>query len=173
MTIPGLSGSFIVLLLGNYVLIMVDAVNVFYQGLSELAHWRFGFFAVAENREMIYILLVFTLGSGIGLVYLSKALHFILNRHRNQLYASILGFIIGTLGVIWPWKKTLFLTDETEKLVLNKVGKPIAVAYQKYWPEPDLGLAMACFLIAFGFGLVFWLEKKGSSLSVSKKTDAQ
>lgn len=104
MTIPGLSGSFIVLLVGNYVLLMVDAVNVLYDALKQMVVGDFSFITDEYKLHMIAVLLLFTLGSAVGLVSLSKLLSFVLKRFPQMLYVILAGFITGTLGTIWPWR---------------------------------------------------------------------
>ena len=72
-TIPGLSGSFILILLGNYELLLVDAVNSFFDLIANI----FKNENYPIESELIKILIVFFLGSVIGLIILSKFLSFI------------------------------------------------------------------------------------------------
>ena len=78
MTLPGLSGSFILILLGNYVLLLVDSVNALYDTFSEIFSGDFGFMEDPERIRILKILGVFTLGSITGLVTFSHLLSYVL-----------------------------------------------------------------------------------------------
>lgn len=135
MTLPGLSGSFILMLIGNYTLLLIDAVNALYDaGVSVLtAHWDF--FADAHNIRLLKVLAVFVLGSVSGLVGLSWVLSFLMKNFRNITMAVIIGFITGSLGVVWPWKKTIYRYTIDNQLILARNGKPIVADYERYIPS--------------------------------------
>ena len=97
MTLPGFSGSFILILLGNYVLLLVDAVNALYDTIYEIFSGNFSFYFNENRIHMLKILAVFTLGSITGLVSFSHLLNYILTRFKQLTIASIFGFIIGSL----------------------------------------------------------------------------
>lgn len=82
MILPGLSGSFVLILMGNYQLVMINAVSEF----------------------KLNILLPVALGAGVGLVAFSHFLSWLLKKYHNQTIALLTGFIAGSLGVLWPWK---------------------------------------------------------------------
>lgn len=105
MTLPGLSGSFILMLIGNYVLLLVDSVNALYDTFTEILKLDFSFIHNSPRIRMLQVLTSFTLGSVVGLVSLSHILAYVLKRFRDLTYAIIIGFITGSLGVVWPWKK--------------------------------------------------------------------
>lgn len=83
MILPGISGSFILILLGNYELVMIEAVT----------------------QMRIEILLPVVVGAGVGLIGFSYILSWVFRKFRNQTIAGISGFILGSLLVIWPWKE--------------------------------------------------------------------
>nr|WP_321409669.1 DUF368 domain-containing protein [uncultured Carboxylicivirga sp.] len=83
MILPGLSGSFVLILLGNYQLVMINAV-------SEL------------NLKVLFPV---GLGAGVGLIAFSHFLSWLLKKYHNQTIALLTGFIAGSLGVLWPWKE--------------------------------------------------------------------
>ena len=83
MMLPGLSGSFILILMGNYELLMVTAI-------TELN---------------ILLLSVFFLGSAFGLMSFSHILSWVFKHYKNQTLALLTGFILGSLSIIWPWKE--------------------------------------------------------------------
>lgn len=105
MTLPGLSGSFILILLGNYVLLLVDSVNALYATVFDVFAGDFSFTTNPERIRMLKVLGVFTLGSVTGLVTFSHILSYVLKHYKNITLSVLMGFIIGSLGVVWPWKK--------------------------------------------------------------------
>ena len=105
MALPGLSGSFILILLGNYVLLLVDSVNALYDTTAEIIRGDFSFTQNEKRLDTLKILAVFTLGSATGLVTLSHALSYVLKHFKHLTTAVIIGFITGSVGVVWPWKK--------------------------------------------------------------------
>ncbi|MCM5664153.1 DUF368 domain-containing protein [Galbibacter mesophilus] len=135
MTLPGLSGSFILILLGNYVLLLVDSVNALYDTFAELFQGDFSFVSNSERLTMLKILAVFTLGSVTGLVTLSHLLSYVLKNFKNSTTAIILGFITGSLGVVWPWKKTIYRVDDYGNILKDSAGEKIVVNYQRFIPE--------------------------------------
>ncbi len=82
MILPGISGAFILLLLGQYEQVLT-ALN---------------------NRELVTIL-VFVSGAGIGLISFVRLLSWLLNRFHNIAIGVLSGFMIGSLNKIWPWKE--------------------------------------------------------------------
>ena len=127
MTLPGLSGSFILILLGNYVLLLVDAVNSLYDTIAEVIRGDFSFVRNQKRMDTLVILGVFTAGSAVGLVTLSHVLGYVLKHFRNLTTAVIIGFITGSLGVVWPWKQSIFLLGADGAPVLDSSGNRIIV----------------------------------------------
>ena len=74
---------------------------------------------------MLKILLVFTLGSVVGLVSLSHVLNYVLKHYKSTTLALIMGFITGSLGVVWPWKNTIYKKNFTGDFLLDSRGKQI------------------------------------------------
>lgn len=85
MILPGLSGSYVLLLMGNYRLVMIDAINQF----------------------NLAVLLPVAAGAGIGLLLFSRFLSWVFRRFHDQTLALLTGFIFGSLAVLWPWKTEL------------------------------------------------------------------
>lgn len=135
MTLPGLSGSFILILLGNYVLLLVDSVNALYQTITELLTLNLSFLDNEERIRLLKVLLVFSAGSLAGLVSLSHLLGFVLKHYKNATFAVIIGFITGSLGVVWPWKEEVLRTDEQGNLLYDQKGNPIVDNFDRYLPE--------------------------------------
>ena len=112
MTLPGLSGSFLLILLGNYALLLVDAVNAVWEFSIKLIQNLSAYPALYdEYRELLTILVVFVGGSVVGLVSISNLLHYIIVRFENKLNALIIGFIVGSLSILWPWSDFRLLTN--------------------------------------------------------------
>ena len=150
MTLPGLSGSFILILLGNYVLLLVDSVNALYDTFSDIFHGDYNFLEDAKRVHLLKVLSVFSLGSITGLVTLSNVLAFLLKNYKKITNALIIGFIGGSLGVVWPWKEKILEKDSFGDILLDSNGREIVISYQRYFPSeltPDFFLAALCMLI--------------------------
>lgn len=162
MTLPGLSGSFILILLGNYVLLLVDSVNALYDTFSEVIKGDFSFTKNEERLDTLIVLAVFTTGSAVGLVTLSHVLSYVLKHYKHITTAVIIGFITGSLGVVWPWKRTIFKTDSSGQFITDSNGKEIISNYERYLP--DFGSAetlWAGFFIVFGIIILLGLDWYG------------
>ncbi|MCM4168970.1 hypothetical protein KCTC52924_00265 [Arenibacter antarcticus] len=164
MTLPGLSGSFILILLGNYVLLLVDSVNALYDTFSEILKGDYGFIDNSKRLNTLKILGVFTAGSAVGLVSLSHLLSYVLKHYKHITTAVIIGFISGSLGVVWPWKQTLFKTDHMGKLLLDSNNNPIIKNYKRYLPNITDGETWwAIFFIIFGIFILLALDWYGKN----------
>tara|TARA_B100000902_G_C27216099_1_gene867028 strand:- start:167 stop:1114 length:948 start_codon:yes stop_codon:yes gene_type:complete len=104
MILPGLSGSYFLLLMGNYTLIMVDSVNALYYTVIEVFSLNFDFINDLERLYLIKVLIVFTLGSISGLIFLSNILSLLIKNFKTITISVIVGFIAGSLLGVWPWK---------------------------------------------------------------------
>ena len=112
MTLPGLSGSFLLILLGNYALLLVDSVNAVLEFSVQLLKNPPAYAALLqEHSELLTILVVFVGGSVIGLVSISNLLHYMIVRFEYKLNALIIGFIVGSLSILWPWSDFRLLTN--------------------------------------------------------------
>lgn len=98
MILPGLSGSFVLILLGNYHLVVIKAVN--------------------DMR--IDILAPVLIGAAVGLVLFSHLLSFIYKKFKNETISTLTGFILGSLLILWPWKNSF---DAAGNIIsINKFG---------------------------------------------------
>ncbi|HLV92410.1 MAG TPA: DUF368 domain-containing protein [Aequorivita sp.] len=159
MTLPGLSGSFILILLGNYVLLLVDSVNSLFDTFVDVLQWDFSWIHSPERIEMLTILAVFSIGSLVGLVSLSHLLAYVLNRFKKATYAVIIGFIAGSLGVVWPWKNNLYEFNIHGEIEKDSAGRDIIIGYDRYFPE-NFGTEtiLAIFFIIVGIAIVLSLD---------------
>ena len=161
MTLPGFSGSFILILLGNYVLLLVDSVNALYDTFIDIFKGDFSFTSNIERIRMLKVLVVFTLGSATGLVTFSHVLSYILKHHKSITTASIIGFIIGSLGVVWPWKKTIYQQLENGSIHIDSTGEKVVENYTRYIPELNSETWSAILFIFIGIIIVLALEIYG------------
>ena len=135
MTLPGLSGSFILILFGNYVLLLVDSVNALFDTFANIFQWDFSWVYDPERIELLKVLAVFSLGSLVGLVSLSHLLAYVLKRFKKATYAVIIGFIAGSLGVVWPWKEKNYDLDSFGQIRFDANGREIITGYDRYFPS--------------------------------------
>ena len=161
MTLPGLSGSFILILLGNYVLLLVDSVNVLGNVITQVFSGNFEVLKDAVKIRYLKIISVFTLGSAFGLVSISHVLGYVLKRWHQIVTAILIGFIAGSLGNVWPWKRTIFKTNNGEFLVDQK-GNKIVENYQRFLPELHSNETyIAIGFILFGIALILFIDYYG------------
>ena len=132
MILPGISGSFILILMGNYALILSAASNV------------------RDLSTSLPILLPFIGGCAVGILGFSRVLSIVLDKFKSITMALLTGFIIGSLAVIWPWKEEI-------RSIFG--GKEKVTGYQWHLPVPDNMLLLALLLMLAGAGLVLILEK--------------
>ncbi len=168
MTLPGLSGSFILMLIGNYVLLLVDSVNALYDTISDILLLDFSFFDNTGRIELLKILAVFSIGSLVGLVSFSHLLAYVLNHYKKATYAVIIGFIAGSLGVVWPWKTKEFERDALGAIKLDAEGREIIKDFDRYLPtEWSLETLAAIFFILLGILIVISLERFNKKKKIS------
>ena len=134
MVLPGLSGSYLLLLMGNYTLIMVDSVNSLYFSIVDLFKFDFNFIYDDERVYLLKVLFLFTMGSILGLIFLSNILGSLLKKHKSITIAVIVGFIAGSLRGVWPWKIKSQELEEIDKIAIyipevNNDSSLIAVVY--------------------------------------------
>ncbi|WP_299148427.1 DUF368 domain-containing protein [uncultured Dokdonia sp.] len=162
MTLPGLSGSFILILLGNYVLLLVDSVNALFVTITKIFSGDFSFIDDPVHMRLLTVLIVFSLGSLTGLVTISHFLSYLFKKFKWETNAAILGFIIGSLGVVWPWKTEVFERDIAGEIALDINGTPILDNYDRYLPTAlNIENVLAIFFILAGIFMVVALGKYG------------
>ncbi len=162
MTLPGLSGSFILILLGNYVLLMVDSVNQLYKTIIDIFSWNFEFIHDEMRMRYMKIIASFTAGSVFGLVSTSHVIGFLLKRWHQIVTAVIIGFIGGSLGIVWPWKKEIYKTLDGQ-IILDSGGDKIIQNYSRYFPDvSDPKTWSAIGFIIFGIAILLALEWYGN-----------
>lgn len=161
MTLPGFSGSFILILMGNYVLLLVDAVNALSDTFYDIFTANFDFMNNSERLTLLKVLGMFTLGSVVGLVTFSHVLSYILKHYKNITTSTIIGFIIGSLGVVWPWKKTIYKISSEGNPILDSAGHRVVSNYERFIPNLDTETYTAIVFIIVGVLIVLALELYG------------
>ena len=158
MTLPGLSGSFILLLIGNYKLLLIDSVNELYNTINDIITIGISLKLEAERLRMLKILFCFTTGSIVGLVTFSHLLNYIIKKHKEITTATIVGFILGSLGILWPWKTKIF----------NSSNSDIIVNYDKFIPSLNYDTTINLAFMSLGGVLVLWLDWYGNKINKIK-----
>lgn len=154
MILPGLSGSFVLILMGNYQLVMLQAV-------PNMADATIGL-DLQSIGEHLKIIIPFAIGGAVGFVVLSRIISYLLHHFHDSTLSTLTGFILGSLVVIWPWKNEVFLRDELGGLILKK-GEKIVQGYE--WFLPSFGNAntlIAVALMLAGVASVALLEKSAA-----------
>ena len=132
MILPGISGAFILVLLGAYKSVL-EAV---------------------DNRDFVTIAIV-ALGAMVGLLSFSRVLKWLFAKFKDYTLAILTGFIIGSLNKIWPWKEVLTYR-------MNSKGEQVPFKEASILPNSYDGnpqLLWAIVLAVAGFGLILLLEK--------------
>lgn len=151
MILPGISGAFILLLMGSYETV-IGTINTFREGLT-----------TANSEILVSALLklgVFALGCIIGLKSFSKVLHWMFEHHKNTTLTLLVGFMVGSLNKVWPWKEVLETRTNSHGEVVPYIDQSILP--QNFDGEPQI--AMAIGLAILGFVVIFGMEKMASKL---------
>ena len=110
MLIPGLSGSYLLVLLGNYELLMSKIFMIF--NPLNISNYFSGT-NVNEFVNYVKIFIVFMLGHIFSILLFSRSIKWLISKHKSKTFAILTGFIIGSLLWIWPWKM-----DESNSLTI-------------------------------------------------------
>lgn len=133
MILPGISGSFILLILGKYAFVTGALKN-----------------PLAEDNFLIIV--TFSLGCLVGILSFSKVLNWMLKHYHNTMMCFLTGFMIGSLKKIWPWKE----------IIKTKVirGKTYILQESNILPDTiDFNFGIALFLFCVGFSIVIFIER--------------
>ncbi len=144
MILPGISGAFILILLGAYNALS----NAFYD----------------FNIKKISIFLA---GAVIGLLSFSKVLKWLFTNYKNSTLAILTGFIIGSLPVIWPWKEVLITSINNKGITVSVLQQPIYPATFENLYQTNSQLTLAIILMVIGFLTLFILEKIGTKKALN------
>ncbi len=146
MILPGVSGSFILLIFGKYEYIMN-----------------------AVNEMNIPVLVALVIGCGVGILAFSKFLHWLLERFERQTMLVLLGFVIGSLVRVWPWSdpsaiiKAQLLHQGAEKEAASQAVAALVESGQKIEPLiTDVHYLGAVIFALVGIAVVGALEYFGN-----------
>lgn len=133
MILPGISGSFILLMMGMY-----------------------GFVMTAVKELQLIVIIVFALGAIIGLLSFSKLLNWLLSHAKSITLAFLTGVMLGALVKVWPWKEALSYVEVGHKKV---AGQDVLLLP---WQMPDYNFVSGFFipmcLMLIGAGLVIGMH---------------
>ena len=153
MILPGISGSFILLILGKYEYVL-GAIS--------------GLVAGVDPGRNLLILGVFGLGAIIGILAFSRFLHWLLARWQKETMIVLAGFIIGSLVKIWPWSNSeAIVLSQFPELASFGDALPTEIISQ-YMASADLHIGGAVLFAVIGFSLVTGIEMAGKVASRKK-----
>ena len=153
MILPGISGSFILLILGKYEYVL-GAIS--------------GLVAGVDPGRNLLILGVFGLGAIIGILAFSRFLHWLLARWQKETMIVLAGFIIGSLVKIWPWSNAeAIVLSQFPELASFGDALPTEIISQ-YMASADLHIGGAVLFAVIGFSLVTGIEMAGKVASRKK-----
>ena len=158
--LPGISGSFILLLLGMYTIIL-GAARTFIETLE---------------FESFLILFAFSFGALVGLLSFARLVNWLLKNYKSTVFALLCGFMVGSLGKIWPWRDASLFMDPSG--ALHKTSIPLSSDWRlllevNKWPadytqgDPFTILTIVSMIVGFAVVLAFdympEMLKKGKS----------
>jgi putative membrane protein len=137
MILPGISGSFILVLLGMYSTVLV----------------------AIKSLDLAFIL-VFVLGAGSGLLCFSRLLHWLLHRFHQPTMALLTGFLFGSLAVVWPWKRVLAWVENSHGQLTPAQQIPVLPGDFLVYTGQESQLWFCVGLMFLGFGLVWFIHAR-------------
>jgi putative membrane protein len=135
MILPGISGSFILVLLGMYGTVL----------------------AAVKSLDLVF-LLVFAVGCGAGLLCFSRLLHWLLHRFHNATMALLTGFLFGSLAIVWPWKQVLDWVPGSHGQLKPAQQVPVSPAEFLSLTGQDPTVPLCIALMVLGFALVWLID---------------
>ena len=132
MILPGVSGSFILLLMGSYTLILK-----------------------AINELNLTVVIVFSFGCVIGLLSFARLLNKLFKIYRDLTIAVLTGFLIGSIDKVWPWKIVVLTRVDSSGEIVPFIERSI----MPYYFEGDPKILLALCLSAAGFFIVYALNR--------------
>lgn len=133
MILPGLSGSFVLIIMGNYALVLGAISSVELDVLVPLA-----------------------LGCAVGIILFSHVIAWVFKHFEDQTLALMTGFVLGSLVVIWPWKEAIVQTVQR----VGKDPKEVVQAYNWFWPEITSMNTWICIALMFAGAIAIYLMER-------------
>ena len=161
MLLPGISGSFILLLLGMYTLIIPSLKN---------------FLSSPGSKEGI-ILLIFAAGCLAGLATFSRILSWTFKHHKNKTLVILTGFMLGSLFKIWPWRNPVLWMDKVtgekyssyDEASTDMVSsenlrllQEINVSPSNYYAEPNTLIVILAAIVGISLVLILGFRQKNA-----------
>jgi len=132
MMLPGISGAFILFILGKYEYVL----------------------AAVNNRDFLTLALV-AVGAGIGLVTFAQVLGWLFKRYHDLTVAVLIGLMIGSLRKLWPWKVDVaWLTDSSGNFVLDSHGELLVAQQINVLPDLATQAGVVEFILAAGLAAI-------------------
>lgn len=151
MILPGISGAFILVLLGKYQYVL-DAIN---------------------NMDVVTIAIV-GVGAVAGLVSVARLLSWLLARYHDATMAFLGGLMLGSLRKLWPWKNPIaWVRDAGGDIVLDSHGEPIVAVEANFLPDIAVPggateVLFAVLLALTGFAIVMAINRRAASAAISE-----
>ncbi len=145
MILPGISGAFILLLMGKYTYIL-GAVSTFNIG----------------------VLVLFAIGAVAGIISFSHLLSWLLKHHHTVTVSLLTGFMVGSLNKVWPWKETLQTYTDSHGIEKALVESNISPARFGELTGSDPLLWQAILMCIAGFILIWGIEAIGRKMSIKR-----
>ncbi len=150
MILPGISGAFILLLLGKYSFIMQAVVDM-----------------------NIPVLALFACGAVAGIISFSHLLSWLLARYHDLTVSLLMGFMIGALNKVWPWKEVLETYTDSHGALQPLMERNIAPGRFGALTGTDPQVWQAALLALAGFLLIIGLEYLGTTVAARRAKDTK
>lgn len=137
MILPGISGSFILVLLGMYSTVLV----------------------ALKSFDLLFIV-IFAAGAASGLMCFSRLLHWLLQQYHQATMALLTGFLFGSLIIVWPWKHVLSWVEGSHGQLKPVQQVPVFPAKFEMYTGGDPQLVLCCSLALLGFVLVWGVQRR-------------
>lgn len=156
MLLPGLSGSYLLMLLGAYHSVLASVKEV-----TNPSNWLNGFQSISGLYPP-FLLLAFLAGCILGIKSFSRLLSYLLKNYHQLMVSFICGLMIGAMRAIWPWQTRPDLKHDTA---------PINPTIEYHLPIVDLNLGISVALCLIGFFLVIWMESAFNKIKATSTED--
>lgn len=156
MILPGISGAFILLLLGAYTNV-IGIITQLVSGMKTMDSTLL--------FDALYKVLIFGAGAIVGIKVFSRVLNWMFKYHKNLILALLTGFMVGALNKIWPWKEVL-------KYRTNHAGEQIPLLEKSILPHNFDGNPYILYAVIFavvGFLTIFVLERVANRKSETQE----
>ena len=163
MILPGISGSFILLILGKYQFIM-SSISSCIGNIGAI--WGAAGADAVLFWKSAAVMAVFMAGAVVGIISFSKFLHWLLAKWHKETLIVLAGFIIGSLVKVWPWSNMeAIVSSQFPDIAVVELNESII---QEMLPSVDMHIGGAILFAIIGFCLVSGIEVMGKMISKKK-----